>query len=439
MRMQRTYLTQAFTLLKQNRLFSMLYIVGTGLAIAMTVIVAVVYYVKLAPIYPEENRKNTLYLTHVSFKSEQESRTYQSALSYRALQEWIYPLKNVVAVSARFSNAMDYYIQPADRSGDFRPALKLVDPAFFRIYALQFLEGHPFTEADLASGIHTAVISDDLARRLFGTTEGVVGRSFSMDYVNYHVCGVVRGASFLTRQSYAQVYAPYSIESNYKDPVVSSFPYCGLFNVTFLVKDNAQAKALRAEIKDLIRRVNAQYKGQWQMELWEQPTSHALSVFKEYPADTSFSSWKVAGRLTLWVLVLLLVPSLNLNGLIASRMESRLPEMGVRKSFGASRSALLSQVMWENFFLTLVGGVLGLLVAWIMLYVGREWIFMLFDYWPMDIPEGANLYVSSEMLFAPVVFLIAFLLCLVLNLLSALWPAWMSLRKPIVYSLYEKR
>lgn len=437
MRMQRTYLTQAFTLLKQNRLFSMLYIVGTELAIAMTVIVAVVYYVKLAPIYPEENRKNTLYLTHVSFKSEQ--NMYQSALSYRALQEWIYPLKNVVAVSARFSNAMDYYIQPADRSGDFRPALKLVDPAFFRIYALQFLEGHPFTEADLASGIHTAVISDDLARRLFGTTEGVVGRSFSMDYVNYHVCGVVRGASFLTRQSYAQVYAPYSIESNYKDPVVSSFPYCGLFNVTFLVKDNAQAKALRAEIKDLTRRVNAQYKGQWQMELWEQPTSHALSVFKEYPADTSFSSWKVAGRMILWVLVLLVVPSLNLNGLIASRMESRLPEMGVRKSFGASRSALLSQVMWENFFLTLVGGLLGLLVAWIMLYVGRGWIFMLFDSWPMDIPEGANLYVSGEMLFAPVVFLIAFLLCLVLNLLSALWPAWMSLRKPIVYSLYEKR
>lgn len=213
------------------------------------------------------------------------------------------------------------------------------------------MEGHPFTEADWVSGIHTAVISDDLARRLFGMTEGVVGRSFSMDYVNYRVCGVVRGASFLTRQSYAQVYAPYSIESNYKDPVASSFPYCGQFDVTFLVKDNAQAKALRAEIKDLTRRVNAQYKGQWQMELWEQPTSHALSVFKDYPADTSFSSWKVAGRLTLWILVLLVVPSLNLNGLIASRMESRLPEMGVRKSFGASRSALLLQVMWENFSL----------------------------------------------------------------------------------------
>lgn len=174
------------------------------------------------------------------------------------------------------------------------------------------------------------------------------------------------------------------------------------------------------------------------MELWEQPTSHTLSVFKDYPADTSFSSWKVAGHLILMLLVLLIVPSLNLSGLIASRMESRLSEMGVRKAFGASKSTLLSQVMWENFFLTLVGGLLGLLVAWSMLYVGREWIFMLFDSWPMDIAEGANLYVSGEMLFAPVVFIVVFVLCLILNLLSALWPAWTSLRKPIVYSLYEK-
>ena len=50
--MRRTYLTQAFTLLKQNRLFSMLYIVGTGLAIAMTVIVAGVSYLENEPSLP---------------------------------------------------------------------------------------------------------------------------------------------------------------------------------------------------------------------------------------------------------------------------------------------------------------------------------------------------------------------------------------------------
>lgn len=49
--MIKVYLKQAWELLKQNKLFSMLYIVGTGLAIAMTMIMAVVYYVKIAPVY----------------------------------------------------------------------------------------------------------------------------------------------------------------------------------------------------------------------------------------------------------------------------------------------------------------------------------------------------------------------------------------------------
>ena len=439
--MLKTYFKQALALFRQNRLFSTLYIAGTGLAIAMTVVMALVYYVKLAPVYPEENRANTLYLTNASFHSDKEKMTYQSGLSYQALQEWMYPLKNVVEVSAIVDYGMETpaYIQPADLSGDFSVALKLVDPAFFRIYSFRFLEGNPFTDSDLASGIHTAVISDYLARRLFGTAENVVGRSFSLDYVNYRVCGVVRSASYLTPQSYAQVYLPYSVAEDYKIPATGQFPYCGNFSVTFLVKDEAQADALRAEIGDLTRRLNLQNKDQWQLELWKQPTSHWLSVFQSYPSDASFSPWKTAGYLIVVVLVLLLVPALNLSGLIASRMESRLPEMGVRKSFGAGRSVLLSQVMWENFFLTLAGGLLGLILAWITVYLGREWIFVLLDQWPEAVPQGVDAYVSGEMLCAPAVFVIAFLLCLLLNLLSALLPAWMSLRKPIVYSLYEKR
>ena len=66
--MVKIYLKQAWVLLKQNPLFSTLYIVGTGLAIAMTMIVAVIYYVKVAPVYPEVNRMQTLYLTSASFQ-----------------------------------------------------------------------------------------------------------------------------------------------------------------------------------------------------------------------------------------------------------------------------------------------------------------------------------------------------------------------------------
>ena len=420
-------------------MFSGLYIAGTGLAIAMTMIVAEIYYVKLAPVYPEVNRGRTLYLTQASFTNG--PSTYNSALSYSALQDWALHFENAEVISAQYASwrfTENAYIQPADRNGDFHPQIKLVDPAFFRIYAFRFLEGSPFTDSDLQSGIRTAVITDDLARRLFGTTQGVVGQSFSLSYISYRVCGVVRGGSYLTSESYAQVYLPYSVDDRYRKSQTDLFPYVGSFRLTFLVKDNAQAKALQAEVKDVTRRLNLEHKGQWEMNLWEQPTTHALSVFQEYPAQ-EFSFWGKVRYFGLMLLVLLLVPALNLSGMIASRMESRLAEMGVRKSFGAGRNRLLSQVMWENLVLTLLGGVLGLIVAWLAIYVGREWLFFLLDDFTRPVPEGVNAYVSGEMLFAPLVFLCAFLLCVLLNLLSALLPAWLSLRKPIVYSLYERR
>lgn len=47
--------------------------------------------------------------------------------------------------------------------------------------------------------------------------------------------------------------------------------------------------------------------------------------------------------------------------------------------------------------------------------------------------------VSGEMLLAPLVFVAALSFCVMLNLLSALLPAWHSLRRPIIQSLNEKR
>ena len=59
-------------LIRQNKLFSSLYVLGTGLAIAMTMIIAIVYYIKIAPIYPEVNRSLTMRMKGVSMSKEGE-------------------------------------------------------------------------------------------------------------------------------------------------------------------------------------------------------------------------------------------------------------------------------------------------------------------------------------------------------------------------------
>ena len=53
--------------------------------------------------------------------------------------------------------------------------------------------------------------------------------------------------------------------------------------------------------------------------------------------------------------------------------------------------------------------------------------------------EGVDTIVSFDMLFSPWIFCAGFIVCLLLNLFSALWPAWKALGKDIVYSLNQKK
>ena len=432
------YMKQAWNLMKQNKLFTGIYVVGTALAIATTMIMAIVYYVKIAPIYPEVNRDRTLVMELAREKVG--TMTNMSSWSLKAVKEWFYPLKNAEVVSAEVKTYGDTnkdYIQPKDRSGDFQIYAKYTDPNFFRVYDFRFIEGKPFSEADWQSAVHSAVITDAMAKRLYGDTKDVVGKRFTMNYMDYQVVGVVEAPSFLCKNSFAQIYLPYTVHKEH-DQSWGESGMIGYLQITMVVKDEQQEAALREEIKELYRKYNAS-QDRIELQQLEQPRSYMLSTFQNWVSDEVFDWKAVFKKFGLTLLVLLLVPALNLSGMIAGRMEARLSEMGVRKSFGAHRNGLLGQVMWENLLLTLVGGLLGLFLAWGALYACRDWLFALFDDRPVLAIEGVSTSVSGEMLFAPSIFLAAFLLCLLLNLLSALIPAWNSLRNPIIQSLNEKR
>ena len=51
-----THFKQALQSIRQNRLFSTIYIAGTALAIASTTVFAIVYYIKYAPVTTENSR-----------------------------------------------------------------------------------------------------------------------------------------------------------------------------------------------------------------------------------------------------------------------------------------------------------------------------------------------------------------------------------------------
>ena len=434
--MIKDYIKQAWELMKQNLLFSSLYIIGTAMAICFTTVMAVAYYVKLAPLYPEYNRSQTYYSDNVRVQTPDHKNTVNSAFSYTSLRDWLYPLKNVEAVSGVLQDADEHWIRPSD-SNDFSISAIYTDPGFFKIYEFEFIEGTPFSQADFDSGVRTVVISDRLAQKAFRQTTGVVGKMLNYDMNDYRVCGVVKAGSKLGSMSYSDIYLPYKTYPNYQN--IFYYDVVGAFEARFLTKDAAQAKALQEELDAVIANVNQQHKGEWTVTM-RPLRNHTSKVFDDvyYGNQYKVTPWILFKKFFPIILVLLLIPAFNLSGMISSRMEDRLAEMGVRKSFGASRSVLLSQVMWENLILTLAGGLVGLVVAWSMLLLGKSWVFTLFEDYP-DALYDNSVTITGEMLFSPTVFISALLVCVIINLLSALIPAWNSLRKPIVSSLNEKK
>lgn len=78
--MVRTYFNQAFHLIRQNPLFSGFYILGTGLAISMVMLLVVIYYIKVAGIYPETNRARMMVISDVHMQSVDNSNSNSTGL-----------------------------------------------------------------------------------------------------------------------------------------------------------------------------------------------------------------------------------------------------------------------------------------------------------------------------------------------------------------------
>lgn len=423
-----TYFRQAWQMMKQQRLFSAIYIGGSALAIATTTIFAIIYYVKIAPIYPEYNRNRTYYIDRGEMSKDDGSMA-QSSISYDFARDHVLTLRDAEMLTLYIDSSWDdYYISDSQGQSDIKAANKPTDPAFFKVFDYDFIDGAPFTQADLDNKSRVAVITDKLAEKAFGTAEGVVGKNITMNFVDYKVRGVVRAASPITQASFADIFTPYTTYPGYDE---HWRPNLGSFHA-LVVSDNAGS--LRQQIQEVERRYNTS-QDEYELNLYDQPKDHLTQTFNYFMNDGYSHTGLIRGVLGV-LLVLLLVPALNLSGMISSRMDMRSSELGVRKSFGATRGALLTQVLWENLLLTVVGGLLGLALSWIVIWATSGNILTVTDDWISAIEGPAS--VNADMLFSPWIFLICFVLCLMLNLLSALIPAWISLRRPIVTSLKEK-
>lgn len=429
----RKYVYRSCALLRQNPLFSSIYILGTALSVALLMVLFIIFYVKFAPIYPEGNRNRTLVLQYVQANDLSNPGSYSGgALSPRVPYELLKGLPHlddiaVVAQDFSFENraALTLHSVPVSISP------KYVDDGFWRVFTFRFLYGKPFSEADVKATMPVAVISEKLARRLYGTAD-VVGKKFQFNGNELNIVGVVRNVSWVTPVTAADLWLPVTrnIDALWTD---GGENLRGTLTVYMTAPNVSEKEVLRQEVREAFRKYNTTCK-LYRHEIFDQPDDYWKSCFRTW--DT-MNVKETMRPFLYFLLALLFIPALNLGGIIASRMDSRIGELGIRKAYGASNFWLLRQVLNENLFFTSLGSIFGLLFSYVFIWLSSDWILTILDI-TVDTDMPAPEF-TAGMLLNPAVFGVAVLFCLVLNLISALIPALLALRKNIVEQLSQKR
>ena len=117
--------------------------------------------------------------------------------------------------------------------------------------------------------------------------------------------------------------------------------------------------------------------------------------------------------------VFMLLPTINLVNINITRIMERSSEIGVRKAFGASSGTLVIQFIVENLILTVLGGLLGLILAAVVI----------------GIINNSGWIPNADLSLNPMVLTISLLMCLLFGLLSGVYPAWRMSRLQIVAAL----
>lgn len=431
--------------IRRQPLLSVLTIVGTAVSIALIMIMVMSLEALTADYGNEPNRSRSLYIGGITDNDDPDNMGYWGLgpTSIEAICGQPSDLIEHVAITSTFYNSNVNII--VGTKSPVKAKAKAVGDGYFNVYRFNFLAGRPFTHEEHVGCQSLAIISESLARKLFGSVEEAMGKEMNLYKSPFRVTGVVSDVSPLMSHAFAEVWLPanYSHEGDVNNPHLWGVGVGGYSDgiqgggsLTLVAPHKSDLPKLKEEVRRRIR-VMADMLKQDSVWLSEEhrwtPDFDKLQLVdvktQEELSDEGESLRTVYGVI---FAVLLVVPAINLASMTQSRMRQRRAEISIRRAFGAKRRDILAQVFTESLFVTLLGGILGLLVAILLIALNGTGAMIAFDQAVMD---GSNTLVDMSLLLDPWVYLWTLIFCFVLNLLSSLLPAWRASRTDIVKSL----
>lgn len=233
-----------------------------------------------------------------------------------------------------------------------------VSHEFIDIQGLEFEKGRFYNESEANSGATVIVLGDEIAKQLFDNFDPI-GKDVRLYGKRFTVIGVLKkeGAGLFGDSNDTTVFIPVNfVRQLYGDSNTTST------NVIILKPEKGvDIEAYKGEISQKLR----SYRGLKSGEI----DNFFINVFSGFTdfIDNILGQMNVVG----WIIsgFSLLVGGFGIANIMFVSVKERTNLIGIQKSLGAKNRFILFQFLFEAIILSVIGGIIGLVLVWIISFV----------------------------------------------------------------------
>jgi len=225
---------------------------------------------------------------------------------------------------------------------------------YFQIFSFPIVDGK---RDQILATKNSIAISDELAEKLFGTTQGLIGKPVRFQHdKDFFVSGVFKKPDSHSSQQFDFVFSFEYMKEAY--PWVTNWGATGPHNFV-LLKKGTDINSFNKRIYHIV--------GQH-----SQDTTRAVFayLFPDLYLKYTFSHGSIVGERQIYTrlfsviaIFILAIACINFMNLSTAKASRRLKEVGVKKVLGASRKQLIFQFLTESVVFTLLAMLLAIVLT----------------------------------------------------------------------------